>query len=379
MGAEPLVTVVMSVFNGERFLAEAMESILEQTFRDFEFVIIDDGSIDGSRQILDSYAERDSRVRVFHQQRRGLIDALNEAFGIARGKYVARMDADDVSVPDRLLWQLDFMEKRPEVGALGGGIELIDEQGRAFGSTLFPPDDFSIRSALYQAECFLCHPTVVTRKSVWRSTAGYRRVFLHAEDYDLWLQIAKLSQLANLDRAVLRYRIHSGQISQRRLVQQSLSTLAAWCVALGGGGRSFEPNQRSDAVDSATLERLGVSQALQQQYLAARYRNCICMLRRKGELSDALSVAMGMLNSSRWEHVERWLMAQIWLIVASVYWRQRKLLRSLSALGRALMTRPLVAGRPLKLLLLRFRNAWTAKDGPNPVGMASSFRNLGLR
>src|ERR1700683_781969 len=109
----PKISVVMSVFNSERFLREAVESILRQSFRDFEFIIMDDGSTDRSAAILDSYQENDARVKVYHKKHGGLIESLNHGCSLAQGKYIARMDADDISDGDRLKWQVDFMDAHP--------------------------------------------------------------------------------------------------------------------------------------------------------------------------------------------------------------------------------------------------------------------------
>src|SRR5262249_10266218 len=116
----PKVSVAMSVHNGERFLAEATDSILGQTFRDFELILVDDGSTDGSGAIADAYQRKDTRVRVIHQHKFGLVAALNQACEQARGEYIARMDADDVAIPDRLVRQVAFMDAHPEVAVLGG-------------------------------------------------------------------------------------------------------------------------------------------------------------------------------------------------------------------------------------------------------------------
>ena len=111
----PIVSVVMSVYNGERFLREAVGSILDQSFRKFEFIVINDGSTDFTGAMLDSYQEQDLRMHVYHQENRGLVESLNRGCALAQGKYIARMDADDISVINRLMWQVEFMEKHPEV------------------------------------------------------------------------------------------------------------------------------------------------------------------------------------------------------------------------------------------------------------------------
>jgi hypothetical protein len=127
----PTVSVVMSVFNGEPYLHEALESILNQTFRDFEFIIINDGSTDGSATVLESYRKSDSRLRVYHQENRGVGESLNRGCGLAQGKYIARMDADDIATSGRLMRQVEFMEGHPEVDVVGGAVEFIDATGKS--------------------------------------------------------------------------------------------------------------------------------------------------------------------------------------------------------------------------------------------------------
>ena len=126
----PLVSVVMSVFNGQAFLRDAIDSILNQTMGDFEFLIIDDGSKDDTGTILSNYADRDPRVRIIQQESRGRAQSLNIGINSAQGQYIARMDADDIALPNRIIRQIDYLEKHDNVGVLGGGYELIDTGGQ---------------------------------------------------------------------------------------------------------------------------------------------------------------------------------------------------------------------------------------------------------
>lgn len=347
---QPLVSVVMSVYNGERFLAEAVQSILKQSFNNFEFIIIDDGSTDSSPAILKSFQTADSRVLVHRQENRGLVESLNRGCSLAQGRYIVRMDADDIAVRDRLRLQIDFMEGHPEIGLLGGSIEYIDAEGRAFGTFHNPTGDQAIRSALYQASGSFCHPTTVMRKTVLASSGGYRKSFLDAEDYDLWLRMAEHSQLANLDEVVLKYRVHSGQVSQRKLAQQRLSILGAQEFALSSKTGEWDVLNSGCMITTAMLDRLGVSVAKQERTLFTGYHNWICTLARAGATSAALSLATDMFRSSRWEYVETSSMAEVLLVTASLYRRQGRLFRSLMPVSRALMMRPALAGRPLKRL-----------------------------
>src|SRR5579872_4675255 len=209
----PSISVVMSVFNGERFLRDAIESILNQSFCDFEFIIIDDGSTESIGSILDWYQKSDPRIRVYHQENRGLIESLNRACGLARGKYIARMDADDIATPDRLGRQLQYMEAHPGVAVLGGAVEIIDANGKLRGNAAPPTGDDAIRSNLQNGNTVFYHPTVMMRKEVFLAVGGYREVVVDAEDFDLWTRIADKHKLANLAQVVLKYRRHPHQVS----------------------------------------------------------------------------------------------------------------------------------------------------------------------
>src|ERR1700719_2523166 len=196
----------MRALNGDAFLAEAVESILAQTVTDFEFIIIDDGSTDKTPEILSMYADRDARVRVFQQENRGRAESLNRGIELSRSRYIARMDADDIALPDRLNEQVNFLAHHPEVGLLGGAFELITGSGRL--RTVRPPlDDQHIRTLMLRFNP-MCHPTVMMRKDLVLASGGYRKALLDADDYDLWLRIGERSRLANLDKVVLQYRLH---------------------------------------------------------------------------------------------------------------------------------------------------------------------------
>ncbi|MEX1018363.1 MAG: glycosyltransferase family A protein [Litorilinea sp.] len=188
----PPVTVIMAVYNGERFLDAAMESVLAQDFTDFEFVIVDDGSTDGTLGILQHYAEQDARIRLItHAQNMGACAALNSAFAVARGKYIACMDADDVTLPHRLGLQVAFLDSHPEIDVLGGQIERIDEQGVVKRDPISrPQEDILIQWTL----CFgnpIPHITVMMRRAVLMAVDGYRQeVGSISGDYDLWRRLS---------------------------------------------------------------------------------------------------------------------------------------------------------------------------------------------
>lgn len=210
MNNQPLVTVLLPVYNAELHLAESVESVLGQTFTDFEFLIINDGSTDDSEKQILSY--RDVRIR-YHKNEinLGLIATLNKGMELASGKYIVRMDADDICMPDRIQKQVQFMETHPEVGICGCCADVID---KAHLKMKYDAEDASIRiKMLYQ--CHMLHPSVIIRKGlIDRYTLRYNPEFIHAEDYELFYRIGNFTKLANLTDTLLLYREHEGSVSR---------------------------------------------------------------------------------------------------------------------------------------------------------------------
>lgn len=222
--ASPTVSVAMSVYNGERFLAEAIESVLAQTLADFELLILDDGSTDSSLEIIQPFAARDLRIRVVSRENCGLIASLNELLAMARAPLIARMDADDRCMPERLAKQVAFLDANPDHGVVGSLTRDIDENGAPF-----PLDtaDHPLTHEQFLAHItlkgpLLAHPTVMYRGAVVREAGGYHRAFRHCEDYDLWLRLAHRTRIANLPERLLYYRHYAGQVSNRHALEQQL-------------------------------------------------------------------------------------------------------------------------------------------------------------
>jgi glycosyltransferase involved in cell wall biosynthesis len=272
MNSPPTVSVVMSVYNGQRFLSEAVQSILGQSFSDFEFVIVDDGSTDKSSEILAQYMRRDDRIHVHRQTNKGRALSLNIGMELSKGRYVARMDADDVALPNRLAEQVDFMELHPEVGLLSGSYERISSDGRLMDMVRLPLRDDEIRSMMLQSNA-MCHPAVMMRKEVAIACGGYRKVFLDADDYDLWLRMSERIQLANLEQSILRYRVHSKQASIVNLRHQMLCVLAARTGAAFRKQGKPDPFSGVEQITPELLRKLGVTTAEIQECLQASQRN----------------------------------------------------------------------------------------------------------
>ncbi|MBK7946176.1 MAG: glycosyltransferase [Flavobacteriales bacterium] len=197
----PLVSVVMPVFNAERFLREAITSILEQRFTDLEFILINDGSTDGSAAIIASFT--DPRITVITQANQGISAALNTGIAAARGGFIARMDADDVSHPDRIAQQVAFLQAHPDIGMLGTWATVEDEHGNRTGELEHPTDDARIRYALLFDSPFV-HPSMMVRGALFQRTGGYDSDPAIFEDHDLWSRMILHTRAANLPAHLLR-------------------------------------------------------------------------------------------------------------------------------------------------------------------------------
>ncbi len=219
--APELISVLMPVYNAARYLAEAVESVLGQTYGQIELVVIDDGSTDGSRAILEGYARRDPRVRLVSRPNTGYTVALNEALGLASGSLVARMDADDVSMPDRFRRQADFLRDHPDHVAVGCRVLLIDFDGGPLVEAPFCPEhDAIVGHLLNGLGGVIPHPGLMARASAMRALGGYRARFEPVEDLDLYLRLAELGRLANHPDVLLHYRQHLRSVSHLRHREQ---------------------------------------------------------------------------------------------------------------------------------------------------------------
>jgi len=248
--SSPAVSVLMPVYNAGRFLAPALDSILAQTFSDFELIAIDDGSRDASAEVLARLAARDSRIRVFTQENRGIVATLNRALELARAPLVARMDADDLSRPDRFAKQVAFLQGHPEIAAVSSAVDMIDEDGAYLRTDAFPTLPAAIESELAHRSC-VCHAASMSRTAVLRSVGGYRRPTQYAEDYDLFLRISEVARIANLPDALYSVRLHSVSISTRHLMAQELAVLAARGAARMRRSGRPDPLAAADLVSPA--------------------------------------------------------------------------------------------------------------------------------
>lgn len=260
--ALPRVSVMVAAYNAVRFVARTLESVLTQTMRDLELIVVDDGSTDGTGAIIDAYASRDARIRVEHQPNAGRPKALNRAIAMARGKYIARLDADDIALPDRLEKQAAFLDANPEVSIVGGLMRGIDENDRKLGTYQYPVEPAAVRAlAARGLPGLVPGPTPMARPEFVKSLGGFRTTFDLAQDYDLVLRALERTEVANLNTVVVYYRFSPGQATAKHARRQSaLAEVARISARLRKAGKP-DPVVDGLHIDATTVDRLGLEPA----------------------------------------------------------------------------------------------------------------------
>jgi glycosyltransferase involved in cell wall biosynthesis len=208
----PLLSVIMPVFNGARFLGEAIESILAQTFSDYEFIILDDGSTDSSLEIIDRYS--DKRIRLYKREHLGYVTQLNYGLFIAKSEIIARMDADDISLPERFYLQYHYLKENPTVGVVSSSFQLIDQYGTRGAIKWLPAGDEQIRNMI-PVFCPLSHGASMFRRTVVLTHGGYDERYFPNEDYELWLRLSRVTTFGNIVSPQLFVRKYEGTITQK--------------------------------------------------------------------------------------------------------------------------------------------------------------------
>lgn len=236
---QPRISCLLPVYNGEEFLEEAIGSILSQTFRDFELVVVDDGSRDSTPDILARLAAADPRLRVIRQENGGIVAALNTGLKACRGEYVARMDADDVALPHRFQFQLDYLDAHPDCVLVGGVARSVSPDGKDVSRTTGGRHRRTDLTCFPPKIAVSMHPLITVRREALVAVGGYRSDFPHAEDYDLFIRLSKLGGIDNPDEDVLIYRRHEGAISLKHLETQERSAAMAEISAMTAGSEGF--------------------------------------------------------------------------------------------------------------------------------------------
>lgn len=227
MNEKPNVSIVMSVYNGEEYIDEAIKSVLNQTYSDFEFIIINDGSSDETLSIINKYKAKDSRIFLISRENKGLVASLNEGIDNAKGKYIARMDADDLCRIDRIEKQVSFLDKNSSFGFVSSRAKAIDQEGRYIRNINTPKHNIILKSTLFFGNPII-HPSVMFNKELINKSLYYSDEFLYAEDYELWARLSLDSKIKfySIPEYLLSYRIVQTSISRRNYIEQENASIA---------------------------------------------------------------------------------------------------------------------------------------------------------
>jgi glycosyltransferase involved in cell wall biosynthesis len=246
---KPKISILMPVYNCEQYVIEAIESILNQTFQDFEFIIVNDGSTDSTLEIINEYAKHDARIKVVSQSNSGIVVALNRGLKEAKSEWIFRMDGDDIALPHRLAEQTETIKSNPMLILIGGWCQQIDAEKNILKINRYPADHNSLVSALEKSAPFFPHPTACFRRKAVMGLGGYRERFRHAEDYDLWLRLSTIGKLGCCKSVVLQLRKHTNNVSDLDLgygnIQQIKGVAAAICHFSRKAGLA-DPSQMED-------------------------------------------------------------------------------------------------------------------------------------
>lgn len=266
----PKISVIMSVLNGEKYISEAIDSIVSQTCGDFEFIVVDDGSTDQTWQILQSYANRDFRlVTIKMNENVGTSLALNKALEVAKGCYIARQDADDVSLPERLTKLSNFLNEHPAVGLVGSQANMVDSQGKFLEIGFTIRENEVIQNTLLDLMC-LCGPSVMIRRSHFESAGFYFADDMsYSEDYDLCLRLGEVALIENLDIPLYTYRQHQESVSNKKRFRQMTN--------------------KAIALERALARRYGDNAPSEYQALLARdYLRAAVLGYKEGDITTAI-------------------------------------------------------------------------------------------
>jgi glycosyltransferase involved in cell wall biosynthesis len=278
---ENRVSVVMPVRNGEQYLRDAIESVLGQTYRRFQFVIVDDQSTDGTADIIHWYAARDARVEVVRGPGTGIVGALKAGMARATGEYLARMDGDDVCLPERFERQVEWLDARPECVLVGSRVLLMDGEGEPIREWCAELAHEEIDQAHMAWGWPVVHPAVMMRRDAVDRVGGYREQYTHVEDLDLFLRLAEVGRLCNLPEVLLKYRKHLGSVCQTKGAEQERLKVALYEETRRRRGIAGEEMKVPEVRDvkQSEVHRLWGWWALQAGHLKTARKHAVAALK----------------------------------------------------------------------------------------------------
>lgn len=336
----PQISVLLPVYNGGPYLKEAIRSILNQTFKNFEFIIINDGSTDNSKMIMEAYAATDKRIRIFNQKNQGLVATLNRGLKLAKYNLIARMDADDIAVPTRLEKQVSFMQKNPNIVVLGSWMKLINHNGVKLRTISYPTTAENLKDRLLQ-ECLMAHPSVCMRKDIILELGGYRQLYKHAEDYDLWLRVFERDNdsIENLKDILLLYRQHDAKISLKYQDQQQLASITARLAYKFRKENNYDPTDNLNHLELQTLNLFKLPRKELDEAMILVMNAKLSMISNINP-TDRRTIDDIFKQTQKIQGASRKTLTKFFLCTARAYFYHKHYSRSLSSLLRALATDP---------------------------------------
>ncbi|MGA1870993.1 MAG: glycosyltransferase family 2 protein [bacterium] len=290
------MTVLMSIYNAEKYVRESIDSILKQTLPDFEFLIINDGSVDRTEEIL--YTYDDPRIRIINNERNiGLTKSLNKGLQLARGEYIARMDAGDISHQDRLFYQYKFLQENTQFGLVGTSFYRISDSGNIMNKVIAGSDSHQLKNALLKNNC-ICHGASMFRKDICIKVGGYNERLKFAQDYDLFSKIAMVSKISNLERILYKWRFSFSSLTHRNYLSQYINSIAI--ARLNKKRFSSFSNEIIEEINDEILTFPFVKRRkiLSQRYLTEFKWHMACKEYKKGILCLGYSFLMYPINSN---------------------------------------------------------------------------------
>lgn len=236
----PAISVIMVVRNAGSFLRPALESLADQTFKNYEVVLVDNNSRDGTDHFMNAWAEKDERIRFYRSDLFGLARCLNFAATHARAPLLARLDGDDIILPERFARQYARLMSEPEIGLLGGCVDVIDKDDNVIGRRHLPLSDAQLRQFLRKGNPFV-HSTIMMRRSLFESIGGYRPSLRLCEDFDLWCRLAEITQIANDPHILARYRVHENSMSAAQPTRLAITDACIIAASRARQSRKPEP------------------------------------------------------------------------------------------------------------------------------------------
>jgi glycosyltransferase involved in cell wall biosynthesis len=333
----PAVSVILPVYNGGEFLGKAIESILGQSFRDFEFIIINDGSKDNSQNVIDGYAAKDDRIIAVHQENAGVVATLNRGLSMAKAPLIARMDADDIALPERFAIQAAYMASHSDIAVLGSFIRLIDESDRPIRDILYPVTPAEIAREVLRGSPF-AHPAVMMRKDALEQAVGYNPLYKHGEDYELWLRLSEKYRMANLPEVLMLYRQHPQKISFQYASEQMLTTIVAQLAS--ERRRSGKPDPVVTDIKISTLDLFGLPDAEKSKILFRIYEYSLSAHVLGPDDRPLLDMLQSVKQQSGHESHFRYFFSLMQQKVAQHYFYRKKYVRFFSMLLQAFFTSP---------------------------------------